>query len=119
MQFTTLITLLPFLPLALADLKKIDVGEDGLLFSPNSVTAAKGDQLEFHFYPQAHSVAQSTFDKPCVATENGIWSNFIPAPDGEANRTFTVTINDTKPIWLYCSRARHCQGGMAMVVNPP
>lgn len=34
---------------------------------------------------------------------------------------FTVTINDTNPIWLYCSQtiASHCQNGMSMVINPP
>lgn len=119
MQLTTLTTLLPFLPLALAELKVIDVGQHGLKFSPDSVAAAEGDELEFHFYPMAHNVAQSTFDEPCIATENGIWSDFIPSQQGEANRTFTVTVNDTKPLWLYCSQGQHCQNGMAMVVNQP
>jgi hypothetical protein len=34
---------------------------------------------------------------------------------------FTITINDTNPIWLYCSQTQgsHCQAGMAMVINPP
>lgn len=36
---------------------QIKVGSGGLNFAPNSVTAAKGDVLEFEFYPMNHSVA--------------------------------------------------------------
>ena len=28
-------------------------------------------------------------------------------------------MNNTDPMWLYCSKGEHCQSGMAMVVNPP
>lgn len=111
--------LLALLPLALAATIKIDVGEAGLVFKPDSVTAAKGDKLEFHFYPQSHSVAQSTFAKPCEPLDGGIYSGFVPASEGEAKEVFTATVNSTDPIWLYCSRAQHCQDGMVMVVNPP
>jgi hypothetical protein len=33
---------------------------------------------------------------------------------------FSVTVNDTKPIFFYCSQtvATHCQAGMVGVVNP-
>lgn len=34
-------------------------------------------------------------------------------------KTFTITLNDTNPIWLYCAVAGHCQSGMVMVINPP
>jgi hypothetical protein len=30
-----------------------------------------------------------------------------------------VTVNDTQPIWFYCSRASHCASGMVGVVNAP
>ena len=33
--------------------------------------------------------------------------------------SYTVVVNDTKPMWLFCSQGKHCQQGMAMVVNPP
>ena len=49
----------------------IDVGEDGLTFSPSSLTVAPGDKVEFHFYPPAHSVAQASFDNPCQPISNG------------------------------------------------
>jgi hypothetical protein len=32
---------------------------------------------------------------------------------------FSMTVNSTAPIWLYCSQGKHCQSGMAMVINPP
>lgn len=31
--------------------------------------------------------------------------------------TYTVMINDTKPIWLYCSQEKHCQSGMVAAIN--
>lgn len=32
---------------------------------------------------------------------------------------FTITINDTTPIWYYCDHIGHCQAGMVGVINPP
>ena len=29
-----------------------------------------------------------------------------------------LSINDTKPIWVYCRQAGHCQQGMVFAVNP-
>ena len=91
------------------------------MFDPSNVTAAKGDVLEFHFYPANHSIAQSSFDKPCIADETGIWSGFVPVTKEEVvgNESFSVTVNSTDPLWLYCSQGDHCQDGMAMVVNEP
>lgn len=43
---------------------RIDVGKNGLVFSPNSTNAAIGDVLEFHFYARNHSVVQGRFDQP-------------------------------------------------------
>ena len=98
----------------------VDVGENGFTFSPNTLTAAQGDTVNFHFYPGDHSVSQSTFDAPCVPIPgNAISSGFInPTGTGEASTMFSVTINDTTPIWIYCSQVTHCQSGMAMVINP-
>lgn len=49
----------------------IDVGKDGLSFSPSSLTVTPGDKVEFHFYPPAHSVAQSSFANPCEPISDG------------------------------------------------
>jgi len=31
--------------------------------------------------------------------------------------TYTIRVPDTKPIWFYCSQAKHCQGGMVGAIN--
>ncbi|TVY24857.1 Extracellular serine-rich protein [Lachnellula hyalina] len=104
-----------------SNVKIIDVGENGLTFSPNTTTADIGDTIEFHFYPAQHSVAQSSFDSPCVPLNNGtgFWSGGFSTDSGENNNVFSVLINDTNPIWFYCAAPTHCQNGMAGVINPP
>ena len=119
MYTSSLIALLPLLPAALAKTTKITVGDGGLIFKPDNVNAAVGDLLEFHFYPEDHSVAQSSFDKPCEANQTGIWSDFVLVKKGAKGGVFTVMVNNTDPLWLYCSKEDHCVEGMAMVVNAP
>ncbi|TIA18489.1 hypothetical protein D6C81_05061 [Aureobasidium pullulans] len=97
----------------------IDVGEDGLVFSPNSTTAAVGDTVTFHFYPRAHGVARSSYSSPCAAMDNGFNSGFVKVASGESNTTFTITVNNTDPLWYYCPQGDHCQAGMVGVINPP
>src|SRR5438045_9118207 len=48
----------------------VNVGAGGLVYSPNSITAAVGDMVEFHFSSISHSVAQSSFGTHC-APANG------------------------------------------------
>jgi plastocyanin len=60
-----------------------------LIFEPDTVLALVGDIINFHFYPINHSVAQSSFDKPCQPLEGGvgqipIFSGFLPVKDGES-----------------------------------
>ncbi|CAD0112271.1 unnamed protein product [Aureobasidium uvarum] len=97
----------------------VDVGEDGLVFSPNSTTAAVGDTVTFHFYPRAHGVARSSYASPCAAMDNGFNSGFVKVASGESDTTFTITVNNTDPIWYYCPQGDHCQAGMVGVINPP
>lgn len=95
---------------------------------------------------QNHSVVQGDFNSPCRPSNPAIYSGFIPSHSGPAvspntrdpaetttkaaktnfpipsapkqNTSFVLTINDTKPIWYYCSQAKHCQAGMVGVINP-
>ncbi|KAI8280733.1 hypothetical protein K4K59_008477 [Colletotrichum sp. SAR11_240] len=101
----------------------VKVGESGLTFSPNDVKAAVGDTVEFHFYPKAHSVAQSSFDKPCEPLSNGTATGFfsgpVPVSSGEGADVFSVKVEDASPKWFYCATAQHCQGGMVGVINAP
>ncbi|CAD0014727.1 unnamed protein product, partial [Aureobasidium pullulans] len=86
---------------------------------PNSTTAAVGDTVTFHFYPRAHGVARSSYSSPCAAMDNGFNSGFVKVASGESNTTFTITVNNTDPIWYYCPQGDHCQAGMVGVINPP
>lgn len=112
--------LLLFLPYSLAINHDIQVGPD-LTFTPNTTSATPGSTLTFHFYSGRHNVAQSLFSTPCIPSPNGFYSGFIvpSSSDTQSPTTFIVTINDTNPIWFYCSEYIHCQLGMVGVVNPP
>ncbi|KID95275.1 extracellular serine-rich protein, partial [Metarhizium majus ARSEF 297] len=98
---------------------RIDVGKDGLAFSPDSVTAANGDMLEYHFYKQ-HSVAMGDFANGCApAARGGFFSGVMrTSGNGENSQVFQVMVNSTNPMAFYCTVASHCQGGMVGVVNP-
>jgi hypothetical protein len=105
---------LAILPFAFAANHEVEVGRDGLNFKPDKLNPAKDDTIVFKFYSENHSVAQSIFDNPCEFAENGIFSGF----PGEG-KTFTITVNNTEPAWLFCSEPGHCQAGQAMVLNEP
>ncbi|KAL0944806.1 extracellular serine-rich protein [Colletotrichum truncatum] len=101
----------------------VKVGDGGLTFEPSEIKAAVGEVVEFHFYPRAHSVAQSTFDKPCEPLVNGTTTGFFSGPvavsSGVGAEVFSVTVQDTNPKWFYCATGQHCQGGMVGVINAP
>ncbi|MCJ1475574.1 hypothetical protein MMC13_004237 [Lambiella insularis] len=95
-----------------------------LIFTPNSVTAAVGSLVQFQFHPMNHSVVQADFNHPCIPVASitpaikGIFSGF-QATTGATTPIFTILINNTAPIWYYCSQGMHCQAGMVGVINPP
>jgi plastocyanin len=104
----------------------VTVGLNGTLtFSPDTVTAAVGDMVQFQFVAGNHTATQSTFANPCqpiAAHSNvtGFHSGFQPAAASKAmgmTSTYTVAINNTTPIWVYCAQAKHCESGMVMVIN--
>lgn len=99
-----------------------------LTFSPENIKAAVGDLVQFQFHPKNHSVVQSTFDQPCTPIQNvmpnmttAFFSGFMPtnASVGATSQvlTYTIRVMDTKPVWFYCSQAKHCQGGMVGAIN--
>lgn len=108
----------------------IQVGdrEGSLKFYPEELKASPGDLVQFQFYPRNHSVAQSSFADPCIPIEDsdsgngtvGFFSGFMPVTmEDDFMPTFTVLVNDTKPIWFYCATGPHCKNGMVGVINPP
>ena len=100
----------------------VTVGANNALsYSPNTITAAVGSSIEFVFSPPTHSVTQSSFDSPCapLANNTGFYSGLFNTASGTNANVFTITINDTNPIWFYCAFPSHCELGMAGVINPP
>ncbi|KAI0318493.1 hypothetical protein OF83DRAFT_1171065 [Amylostereum chailletii] len=95
-----------------------------LVYNPTTVNAQPGDQVVFTFNPKNHTVTQSSFAQPCNALQGGFDSGFKPVQAGAASPApFTVTVNDTNPIWVYCRQAAntpqsHCGQGMVFAVNP-
>ncbi|KAK1235716.1 hypothetical protein PQX77_001045 [Marasmius sp. AFHP31] len=100
---------------------KIDVGLNGLAFTPSNISAAIGDTVTFEFHPKAHGVTQSSFSAPCSPLDGGFESGLKPVASENADRpVFVLTINDTAPIWGYCPQTNpqpHCGQGMVFSIN--
>ncbi|KAM6517030.1 hypothetical protein FSOLCH5_007983 [Fusarium solani] len=116
MQFTSLsVALFALLAVgASAATHRVEVGKGGLKYTPDTISAAKGDIIEFHF-DSMHTVVAGDFSKPCTpATSGGFYSGDLPA---SGNSFFSITVNNTDPIFFYCAIEGHCQAGMAGVIN--
>ncbi|KAK0715208.1 hypothetical protein B0H67DRAFT_488705 [Lasiosphaeris hirsuta] len=104
---------------------QVTVGKDNQLrFVPEQIDAVPGDTITYNFFARNHAVVQSSFDKPCEPQAgNAFFSGFTPtpSPDVASRTTFTITVNDTKPIWVYCpqTNGNHCQNGMVQSINAP
>jgi len=97
-----------------------------LRFFPDDIKAAAGSMVQFQFHPKNHSVVQAAFSNPCTPINEvnssivGFKSGYMPVAAGSTNMpVFTLMVNDTKPIWFYCSQKPHCQKGMVGVINAP
>jgi plastocyanin len=116
------LALLPFVSAAIHD---VQVGASGkLLYDPEAIAAQPGDQVIFHFHAKNHTATQSSFADPCGRKDGGFASGFQPVPANQTDNlpTFTVTVNDTQPIWVYCAQAArtptsHCGQGMVFAIN--
>jgi len=128
MQFTTLAFAALSAAAVLAQDTKVHVVRVGamngsLAYFPNNLVAAVGDMVQFQFAPANHTVTQSTFDNPCSpiaqhSNVTGVFSGYMPvSASAEMSPTYTIKINSTTPMWLYCSQGKHCQNGMTMVIN--
>ncbi|EJD42809.1 hypothetical protein AURDEDRAFT_168053 [Auricularia subglabra TFB-10046 SS5] len=95
----------------------VTVGDQALVFKPNTIKAARGDIIRFQFIAGVHSVSQSGgANVPCVQLEAGFDSAFVSAANGQQVWELTID-DDTKPIWFFCKQGAHCQQGMAGVIN--
>ncbi|KAF7549913.1 hypothetical protein G7Z17_g6070 [Cylindrodendrum hubeiense] len=118
MHSAPIITLSALVSAVAAAKHVVKVGDGGLTFDPESTTAAVGDTVEFHFYPMAHSVAQSSFAAPCEPLNStSFFSGPVAVSSGVSDTVFTVTIENEDPIWYYCATGSHCQSGMVGAIN--
>lgn len=103
----------------------VDVGEDGLTYTPSSITANPGDFVEMRFYAKNHTVVQAAFKDPCTPLPGGIFGGFHPSTITDSSKGFvvfdTVTfpVVTSSPLWFYCAQDSHCQAGMTFAINPP
>jgi plastocyanin len=120
------LALLPFAAAAVIDIKVGGPEPGKLEYSPEAIAAVPGDQVVFHFYPKNHTVTRSSFADPCgpLVGDGAFDSGFIPVPANQTDNwpTYTVTVNDTAPIWVYCRQAgktpaSHCGAGMVFAIN--
>ncbi|TFY58579.1 hypothetical protein EVJ58_g6328 [Rhodofomes roseus] len=105
------------------------VGADGkLAYEPSNITAAVGDIITFLFMHANHTATQSSFSDPCTSlTETstsgqiGFDSGFMPVANGTSDYpTYTVEVNNTDPMWVYCKQTNpqdHCAAGMVFSLN--
>jgi plastocyanin len=96
------------------------VGNGGLTFTPNNITASVGDKVVFMWAPTTgnHTVTQSTGANLC--TRKDLTTSFASGiHSGVQNFTYTVMVNDTTPIWFFCAVPNHCMKGMYGVINGP
>jgi len=105
---------------------QVVVGGTGKLFyTPSNITAQVGDTVTFQFQQKNHTATQSSFAAPCRALaltsttgQVGFDSGFMPVADGASTfPTYTIQINDTAPVWVYCRQSGHCGSGMVFSVN--
>jgi plastocyanin len=103
----------------------VEVGKNGLKYTPPYITANIGDEVQMNFFALNHTLVQSSFQDPCEPLANGIFAGFQPTSVTK-NTTGLVTFKtvkfqvDTKsPLWFYCAQGNHCQQGMTFAINPP
>ncbi|PPQ67466.1 hypothetical protein CVT24_011523 [Panaeolus cyanescens] len=95
---------------------------NGLTFSPSSITAQVGDSVQFTFMAKNHTVTQSTFDNPCQLKQNptGVDSGFMNVDAGATSLpVWSILIqNDTVPLWFFCAQTGF-EKGMVFAINAP
>ncbi|KAI0318419.1 Cupredoxin [Amylostereum chailletii] len=108
-----------------SDHKIVVGGPNQLLFQPSNISAQAGDTITFEFHQKNHTATQSSFPAPCrpltdtsTSGQVGFNSGFMPVADNATTfPTYTIQVNDTAPIWVYCAQANHCGSGMVFSVN--
>ena len=104
------------------------MAQDGTrTYKPDNLRVAPGEAVQFQFASGNHTVTQSTFDNPCQpisahSNVTGFHSGFLPVAASAAMGmipVYTIMVNSTAPIWIYCAQNGHCENGHVMVINEP
>ncbi|KAK0655025.1 Cupredoxin [Cercophora newfieldiana] len=114
-----LLHLLALAGLTTAATIRIDVGKSGLTFTPDSVTAAINDTVEFYFVGGTHDAVTNDFGSPCTPSATGErFSSGVQTGSASNKNVFKVLVNSTAPMYYYCSVGAHCANGMVAAINP-
>ncbi|PIA92676.1 hypothetical protein CB0940_04910 [Cercospora beticola] len=102
----------------------VTVGKVSHEFVPNLVVASPGDKIMFQFSSGNHSVIQSLYEWPCVAS-GAVDGRTVFASPPQAEATdeiptyWNLTIKNTDPVFYYCGAPGSCvTWGMLGVINP-
>ncbi|KAF1913185.1 hypothetical protein BDU57DRAFT_581723 [Ampelomyces quisqualis] len=104
----------------------IQVGLADHKFKPDVIAADVGDTVEFRFHPANHSVVRAEFDFPCIPYEmtgtnkKGFFSGFFALDKViDDPPKYSLKINDSAPIFFYCSAPGSCiTYAMVGAINP-
>ncbi|KAF2002362.1 hypothetical protein P154DRAFT_574306 [Amniculicola lignicola CBS 123094] len=104
----------------------VDVGNGDHKFKPDVTKAEVGDIVEFRFYPQNHSVVRAEYGYPCIpyemtgADKKGFFTGFNAVDKFlDDPPKYQLLINDTSPIFFYCSAPGSCiDWAMVGAINP-
>ncbi|KAK6981156.1 Cupredoxin [Favolaschia claudopus] len=117
---------LALIPAIFAADHAVTVGaNNGLTFTPNTITAAVGDTVTFTVVSRNHSVTSTNFSGAVCPPPrggvgpNGFDSGFLSDLDGSMPK-FVYTVRDTNPHFGACMQAAgaHCRAGMTFAINP-
>ena len=83
------------------------------------------DMLFVFSHQKNHTATQSSFGAPCrplaetsQSGQVGFDSGFMPvAGNATSFPTYTVQVNDSAPIWVFCAQTGHCGKGMVFSAN--
>ena len=102
---------------ALGAVYNVEVGNGGLNFKPETVSAKAGDTVVFQLFP-GHNAVQGDFASPCTPSGQGFYSG--PYSDTNSGQLkFVVNVTSSDPVYYYCSVSSHCQLGMVGGINLP
>jgi plastocyanin len=87
-----------------------------LRYVPFAVNASVGDTVLYRWGAGPHTVTMGSTLEICNKSSSaGTFASGMQ----NAGFEFSVVVNDTKPLFVYCAVPTHCQKGMFGVVNPP